>query len=190
MKTNISEFQFFGQLLDFVIKDGYKIKYLRLAVAEREYWIKPNKELRKNLDPKIVPGCWLAVSGIRKVSKKTGKTKLKADFIELAEVLNSSDSIASSPQVSDKTPPKVKILVCQKSDCRKRGGRAVCQAIEDNLRDRGLRDRVAIKTTGCLKQCKKGPNLVVMPDKARYSKISPQEIPALIEKHVMAQSVG
>ncbi|MDF0555530.1 (2Fe-2S) ferredoxin domain-containing protein [Kamptonema sp. UHCC 0994] len=78
---------------------------------------------------------------------------------------------------------KAKILVCQKSDCQKRGGRAVCQALENALSDRGLKDQVTIQGTGCLKQCKAGPNIVLMPDKTRYSRIEPAEIPAIIEKH-------
>ena len=61
-------------------------------------------------------------------------------------------------------------MVCQKSDCMKRGGKAVCQALEAALSDRGLEDQVTIKGTGCMKNCKAGPNLV-MPDKTRYSRI-------------------
>ncbi|OBQ32475.1 MAG: (Fe-S)-binding protein, partial [Anabaena sp. CRKS33] len=41
---------------------------------------------------------------------------------------------------------------------------------------------VAIKGTGCMKNCKAGPNLV-MPDKTRYSKVKAEQVPALINKH-------
>jgi (2Fe-2S) ferredoxin len=51
------------------------------------------------------------------------------------------------------------------------------------LGDRGLENEVEIKATGCLKQCKAGPNLVVMPDKTRYSRVQAEEIPELIDKH-------
>lgn len=78
---------------------------------------------------------------------------------------------------------KATILVCQKSDCRKRGGKAICPIIEEHLRDRGLQDEVAIKATGCMKRCKAGPNIVVMPDKTRYSRIEASEIPELLAKH-------
>jgi len=33
-----------------------------------------------------------------------------------------------------------------------------------------------------MKRCKAGPNLV-MPDKTRYTKISPKAVPALIDQH-------
>ncbi|MEG4805763.1 MULTISPECIES: (2Fe-2S) ferredoxin domain-containing protein [unclassified Microcoleus] len=84
-----------------------------------------------------------------------------------------------------KAPAKTqtKILVCQKSDCQKRGGAAVCKALENALNARGLEEQVTVQGTGCLKQCKAGPNIVVMPQKTRYSRIAPAEIPAIIDKH-------
>ncbi len=78
---------------------------------------------------------------------------------------------------------KAQILVCQKSDCQKRGAGKVCQALSEVLSDRGLQDQVTIKKTGCLKKCKAGPNMVIMPNKAKYSRISSAEIPEVIEKH-------
>jgi (2Fe-2S) ferredoxin len=52
------------------------------------------------------------------------------------------------------------------------------------LSDRDL-TQVTIKGTGCMKQCKAGPN-IVMPDKTRYSRIRPQDIPNLVDKHFAA----
>ncbi|MGK7928605.1 MAG: ferredoxin [Spirulina sp.] len=179
----IADFTIVGQVLGFVIKDGYKIKYLRLIFEEREYWIKVPKELRNTLDPQIVPGCWVEVSGTQK-RKKTGIVKLEAESIALAEKQSKSELEAIAlPKAKAKSSPKASVLVCQKSGCRKRGGDAVCRALETGLRDRGLSDRVKIKMTGCLKQCKKGPNVVVMPDKTRYTQINYAQVPELIEKH-------
>lgn len=184
----IADFSIVGQLLGFVIKDGYKIKYLRLIFEEREYWIKVSKELRNTLDPEIVPGCWLEISGTQK-RKKTGIVKLYAESITLAQQQQKSEQQKSEieaialPEAKAKKTPKASVLVCQKSTCRKRGGDEVCRALEAELRDRGLGDRVKIKGTGCLKQCKKGPNVVILPDKAKYTHVKYGQIPALIEKH-------
>ena len=185
-EKEVAQFAWVGQLLDFVIEDGSKIKYLRMIVSDREYWIKLPKELRHTLDPQIIPGSWLEVSGCRKVCKKTGKVKLKAEFVQRATAPREPGTTVFVPPNSTSKPAKASILVCQKSDCVKRGGRQVCQVIEQQLRDRGLEDCVQIKKTGCLKQCKKAPNLVVLPDKTRYSRVSPQEIPELIEQHFTA----
>ncbi|NES87074.1 MAG: (2Fe-2S) ferredoxin domain-containing protein [Moorea sp. SIO2B7] len=180
LKEPVSEFSVVGQLLDFVIKDGYKIKYLRINVSNIEYWIKLSKPLRKSLDPAIIPGAWIEVSGTSKLKRKTGKLKLKAYEVSLAAHPHQQPTTV----LETKTPSrKASILVCQKSSCRKRGGQAVCNAIASSLKDHGLEDQVKIKETGCLKQCKHGPNLVMMPDKARYSQVAPQQIPTLIERH-------
>jgi (2Fe-2S) ferredoxin len=64
----------------------------------------------------------------------------------------------------------------------KRGGKAICQALETVLSDRGLTDQVTIKGTGCMKNCGKGPNLV-MPGAVRYCKIDATEIPDLVDRH-------
>ncbi|MEC4892380.1 MAG: NAD(P)H-dependent oxidoreductase subunit E [Oscillatoria sp. PMC 1051.18] len=174
LKSPVTEFTVVGKLLDFVIEDGYKIKYLRIAIAQREYWFKLSKEIRYRLDPAIQPGCWVEVTGEQKY--KTGKLKLTAYEVKLAANPQSADAVS---------PPKAKasILVCQKADCCKRGGRVVYGAIAEGLRSHQLEDRVTIRATGCLKQCKSGPNIVVMPDKARYSNVHPEQISALITKH-------
>ena len=179
-KDLVSDFTVVGQLLDFVIKDGYKVKYLRVAVSDREYWIKLSKEVRSNLDPGIKPGSWLEVSGMQKLKRKTGTLKLKADDVQLVEAPEQKNSTVTVPQPK---PKKAKILVCGKSSCRKRGVKAVCQALESSLQACGLTDEVQIKETGCLKQCKQGPNIIMMPDKTRYTKVAPQQIPTLISKH-------
>jgi (2Fe-2S) ferredoxin len=105
---------------------------------------------------------------------------------------NCGEDICSKSQETTETQAKcaakkAQILVCQKSDCQKRGAGKVCQALSQALSDRGLQDHVTIKKTGCLKKCKAGPHLVIMPNKARYSRISSSEIPDVIEKHFALQ---
>jgi (2Fe-2S) ferredoxin len=182
-----SAFTLAGQLLSFVIRDGYKIKYLRLGVADREYWIKLPKPLRTQLDPQIVPGCWIEVSGTRKFDFKAGKLKLKAESITPIAADGVSQAFLGDlscplPAIAAQ-PSKGSILVCQKSSCWKRGGQVVCQILEQALRDRGLDDCVQVKRTGCLKQCKKGPNVVMLPDKARYSNVDPENVVSLLDRH-------
>lgn len=185
--TEKSDFVLEGRFLGFVVKKGYKIRALQLANSTGEHTIKLPKELRAKLGQRLVPGEWLKVSGSQKIDFKDNTVKLKAKQIEKG---SPSANPASAPTVSaadlSSAPqpkiPSTKILVCQKSDCCKRGGRAVSQALQQALSDRNLTDQVTIKGTGCMKHCKAGPN-IVMPDKTRYSRIRPNEIPAIIDKH-------
>ena len=176
----VTEFCFEGRFLDFVIKDGYKLKGLLLGTSEGECYIKLAKHLRSAFDLRLPKGTWLQVVGTKQYNAKKDQVTLVAERVMAA----SADMGTVAAQIPAKTKPAKTqtILVCQKSDCMKRGGKALCQALESELRNSGLEDSVTIKGTGCMKNCKSGPNLV-MPDKTRYSKIQAEQVPALIDKH-------
>jgi (2Fe-2S) ferredoxin len=169
-------FQVVGQFLGFVLQDGYKVKYLRISVDKREYWFKPEKELRNHIPLNIALHSWLKVTGESNLCSNTGKLKLRVMAIEH---LSEEKTLEAAPA----KPKKATVLICQKSDCWKNGGARVCQMLEAGLEEKGLQETVNIKLTGCLKQCKKGPNVVVMPDKSHYNRVAPQDIPSLIERH-------
>ncbi len=185
--NDFSEFCLEGRFLSFVIKDGYKLKGLMIGTAEGESYIKLAKHLRAAFDLRLVPGTWLQIVGVKKYDNETGEVKLKAERIMASR--GNGDTTSSSQKDDVKPAKKATILMCQKSDCMNRGGKAVCQALEKELRDRNLSNQVTIKGTGCMKNCKAGPNLV-MPDKTRYSRIQPQQIPALVQKHFAAHQAS
>jgi (2Fe-2S) ferredoxin len=178
-----SLFNLEGRFLGFIVEDGYKIKYLRLETGDGECCIKLSKEARASVGRVLSPGDWLQVWGENTV-KGEGEIKLKAYRIA---VITPEQSPAVFPEVpapqAKSKKSKSAILVCQKSDCMKRGGKAVCKALENALGDRGLTDQVSIQGTGCMKHCKAGPNIVFMPDKTRYSRVSAGDIPALVDQH-------
>ncbi len=207
----VSEFSLEGEILGLIVEDGCKLKYLRIS-SDRgvEYLVKLCKELRSFLLPVLTPGLKVQVVGEKELNLKNGKIKLKARRLKLAqgqndrspELLDSTNlpvavlisdaraiatreftSGAAAQTVKSPAKTQTKILVCQKSDCLKRGAGGVCKALENALNSRGLEDQVTVQGTGCLKQCKAGPNIVVMPDKTRYSRIAPAEIPAIVDKH-------
>ncbi|MBE9003510.1 (2Fe-2S) ferredoxin domain-containing protein [Fortiea sp. LEGE XX443] len=188
--TEITEFCLEGRFIDFVIKDGYKLKGLRLETCEGECYVKLAKHLRAAFDWRLPQGTWLQVVGTKKYDAKKDEFTLKAERVMAARSdlgkVSSSTALQEPPASNDAQakPAKAKqtILMCQKSDCWKRGGKAVCQAFEAALSDRGLEDQVTIKGTGCMKNCKAGPN-VVMPDKTRYSRIQTSQVSTLMDKH-------
>ncbi|MFM9267340.1 (2Fe-2S) ferredoxin domain-containing protein [Tychonema sp. BBK16] len=200
----VSEFSLEGEILSLIIEDGYKLKYLRISCDRGvEFLVKLCKELRASLSSVLTPGLRVQVVGEKEHNLKNGKIKLKAYSLKLSgsndQGLKQLDrtNVPVGIVIADRTKPpqtpkaatktNAKILVCQKSDCQKRGGAAVCKALEDALNSRGLAKQVTVQGTGCLKQCKAGPNIVVMPDKTRYSRIKPAEIPAILDKHFTAK---
>ncbi|MEH2314382.1 MAG: (2Fe-2S) ferredoxin domain-containing protein [Nostoc sp.] len=189
-KMEVSEFCLEGRFINFVIKDGYKLKGLLLATHEGEFYIKLAKHLRAAFDLRLPPGTWLQVVGYKMHDLKDGTITLKAERVmavqsEIGRV-ETPTPVQEPPSIDNAKAKPVKtkatILVCQKSDCIKRGGKEVCQALEAALSDRGLEDQVTIKGTGCMKNCKAGPNLV-MPDKTRHSRIQASLVPALMNQH-------
>lgn len=186
----VSEFCLEGRFLDFVIKDGYKLKGLLLATSEGECYVKLAKHLRVAFDLRLPRGTWLQVVGTKKYDAKKDEVTLKAERVmagrsQLETITPNLNKERVNPAMeTDKPKPAKKqtILMCQKSDCMKRGGKALCQVLESELSDRGLQDTVNIKGTGCMKNCKGGPNLI-MPDKTRYTKVQPSQVAILVDKH-------
>jgi (2Fe-2S) ferredoxin len=197
----ITSFNFIGKLSKIADQKNQKkkIKYLQLETEESSYWIKIPRQLKKQI-PNLSPGCQLEIRGRAKQGSKTGKIskiKYKAQTIiiiatESLEVLNTpiqtKTQIASLlPVLNGKIQPKskAKVLICGKSNCWKKGGQKVCGAIESVLSDRGLTQQIPIQKTGCLKQCKKAPTLIMMPDKARYNKVQPKQAREMVEQHLL-----
>lgn len=192
-KSQIAEFCLDGKVIH-VFFEGSQPKCLQLVTPSGLHLIKLSKECRPFCE-RLMPGETVRVEGYRKLKLKTGQLKLKAERVspipqpQFTHLPQLSSSQPAAPQT--KTNKPAKILVCQKSDCRKRGGKAICAALQAELEQRGLQDQVEIKTTGCLKRCKAGPNVVVLPDKTPYSRVRPNAVAELVDQHfcrVIAQS--
>ena len=180
----VSEFTVVGELVDFISKSDNCIKYLQLTTEQEEYSIKVAKEIRRSLAQRIQPGCWLKVTGMRKYELHKGQVKYKAYRVELLAE-NIEPNFASDLALSNTAKPKAKVLFCHKSTCWNKGGKSACQLLKTELNNRGIADQVEIKTVGCLKQCKKAPNMVIMPDKVHYHNVKPKQIPSFIENHLL-----
>lgn len=192
ISTTIAPFCFRGKLTKIAYQKK-KIKYIKLVAEQGKYWIKVPKKLRENI-ASLNPGCQLEITGTSKPHPKTGKTKYKAQTIVL--ILQETEqtpkaqtkTVSLLPVFDTQLKSKAKVLICQRSNCWKKGGQKVYQELETILGDRGLIGQLQIQKTGCLKQCKKAPALVMMPDKARYNRVKPKQVAALVEKHLIANS--
>jgi len=180
------QFNFEGQFLGFIVRAG-KLKYLRLIVLSEELQIKLPKALRESVRHSLQPGETIAVTGISKFNRRTRKLKLKATQVTLLSD-SSVNSIASVPLANvpavrgkTKVKPKVKVLVCQKSGCLKKGGKGLLQQLEQILRDRSLDSHVKVQSTGCLKHCSSAPNIVMTPGNHRYRKVCSKMVPKIVE---------
>lgn len=186
-KSLANEFNITGKLVKIIFKKYNQVKYLKLVTEKQAYWIKVAKIIREDIAEIVSLDAEVTIKGTRKQNKKTGQIEYKADYVELVTNRNKSKSQIVAPEFptisnqETKVKNKAKVLVCKKSSCWKKGGKEICQVLDNIYSDR----QIEVKTTGCLKQCKKGPNVVMLPDKARYSRVRPQQIPILVEKHLL-----
>jgi (2Fe-2S) ferredoxin len=179
-KHEKTEFCVEGRFLGYEFKDGYKIKQLKVATPDAELWIKMTKSARQTLGRTLLPGDLIRVTGMQKRDRETQQLKFKATWIQpiTAEIAPFEPGVRSQP--------KATILMCQKSSCMKKGGKAICRALDTVLAERGLDRQVTVKGTGCMKACGKGPNLV-FPGKVRYTQIDAEDIPAIVNEHFAPQ---
>ena len=188
----VSSFNLSGKLVKIYTKNN-KVKYIQLVTNEDQYWLKIAKKLRRKV-ASLSCGCQVTVVGKSKQNTKTGKVKYKAQAVVLIPqdteqtTAIKTKAVSLLPVLNPKVKSKAKVLICQKSNCWKKGGKKVYEQLESTLRERGLTKEIPIKKTGCLNKCKQAPTLVMMPDKARYSKVKPKQITGLVTKHLIAKN--
>lgn len=176
-------FKLTGRFLDYVLKDTYKIKAIRLATAAGEKVIKLPKGLRYATAPILQPGAWVQVHGQQNIDRKTGQTQLKALAIALTTPSQALPTHPTPETVSISKPAEGQIRVCHKSSCRQRGSQAVWSALTTALDSAGLMDTVRVKPVKCLGKCKAGPNLIISPGKVFYSQVQPQQAAEIVQSH-------
>jgi (2Fe-2S) ferredoxin len=196
-QDRVSDFSYEGRFLGFTALDGYKLKYLRLSTRDRDYIIKIPKEQRLELYRSLKSGELIRCVGEQKLSSVTGDFKLKAYTISkiveqppkslevihlLGNVCDLGDRHSHKQQLKSGIKPLVNVLVCQKSDCAKRGGGQICKALMEALEQQDLAEYVKVKGTGCMKHCKSGPHVVVMPDKSRFSHVKVGQVQDIVEE--------
>lgn len=71
-----------------------------------------------------------------------------------------------------------RVLVCQNRTCRKQGAAQVLAA----FRDQPVPGDVV--ESACLGQCGNGPMVLVQPDEVWYCGVRPDEVPAVVARHL------
>ncbi len=90
--------------------------------------------------------------------------------------------------------PEIQILVCvnerppdaRKPSCGPRGGLEVYRRFKDGVRARGIRDRVMVVRTGCLKHCSQGITVSVWPLNLWYRRVTLDDVDEILDRSVLA----
>ncbi|HUT32546.1 MAG TPA: NADH-ubiquinone oxidoreductase-F iron-sulfur binding region domain-containing protein [Planctomycetota bacterium] len=102
----------------------------------------------------------------------------------VAALLGLKERLRAAPKRAAAT-----LSICYTTGCRALGGVRVREAIERELRERGLCDRVALQETGCRGFCEAGPLVVVGPAGILYVRVAPEDVPEIIERTVLQGEV-
>jgi len=76
-----------------------------------------------------------------------------------------------------------------KGSCAAKGSEAVRERFKQELFDRGLKGRMRANAAGCLDQCEHGVTVVVYPEQVWYGGVTVDDIPELIDKHLVGGEV-
>ncbi|MCG9891484.1 MAG: (2Fe-2S) ferredoxin domain-containing protein [Thermosynechococcaceae cyanobacterium MS004] len=190
--SQTSSVQLVGQLEGYELGKSGKVRALRLETTHGLQVIKLTQSsrldlLKFTLSTQVSQGSWVEVVGQQKLDSGGRVKRFKAEGLRvLPQVLPPyGASITHRVQSSaEQSATPAKILICQKSSCRKRGSLALEQALEQALDDRQLSGQVCVKATGCLKHCSKGPNLVI--GKTSYRNVTVKDLAKLLDLHFAA----
>jgi (2Fe-2S) ferredoxin len=159
-----------GHYLEGLRSKKGRLKWLKIATDKGEIVVKVAKDVANDLPAQIQSGDELKIWLTRKDSylKATQIVPLSINNRNVAEI-EFPDALELDQ--ASKSAPQIKLKVCRKGTCCKRGSLQVIQAMEAAIAKHELEDRITIETTGCMDRCKKGPNIKVVPNGEWYDRV-------------------
>jgi (2Fe-2S) ferredoxin len=76
-----------------------------------------------------------------------------------------------------------------KGSCKAKGGVDVRDCLKKELKARGISKDIRANNAGCLDQCEHGVSVVVYPEQVWYGGVTVDDIPELVEKHLVGGEV-
>ncbi|MDL2219443.1 NADH-quinone oxidoreductase subunit NuoF [Ruminococcaceae bacterium OttesenSCG-928-O06] len=77
------------------------------------------------------------------------------------------------------------VMVCTGTGCSASASPKIAEAFEAEVAKSGLAEEVKVVRTGCFGLCELGPIVVVYPEAAFYSRISPDDVPEIVQEHLL-----
>lgn len=80
---------------------------------------------------------------------------------------------------------RANLMLCAGTGCVASGTANVKDAIQQELKKRGLDEEIRLVLTGCNGYCAEGPVMAVYPEEVFYQKITVEDVPLLVEEHFL-----
>lgn len=79
---------------------------------------------------------------------------------------------------------KHQVLVCGGTGCTSSNSKKVIAALEEEIKKNGIENDIKLVRTGCFGLCSLGPIMIVYPEGSFYARVTPEEIPKIVEQHL------
>ncbi len=77
------------------------------------------------------------------------------------------------------------VLVCGGTGCTSSNSQKIIEAMEAEIKAKGLQDEVQVIRTGCFGLCALGPIMIVYPEGCFYSEVKVEDVPEIVEEHLL-----
>ena len=77
------------------------------------------------------------------------------------------------------------VLVCGGTGCTSSHSNELIDALNENIKAKGLEEEVQVVRTGCFGLCALGPIMIVYPEGCFYSEVKKEDIPEIVEEHLL-----
>ena len=77
------------------------------------------------------------------------------------------------------------VLVCGGTGCTSSNSEKIIEKLHEEIRAKGLEKEVNVVRTGCFGLCALGPIMIVYPEGAFYSMVTPEDVPEIVEEHLL-----
>ena len=77
------------------------------------------------------------------------------------------------------------VLVCGGTGCTSSHSSEIIDALNTNLKEKGLEEEIKVVRTGCFGLCALGPIMIVYPEGCFYSEVKVDDVPEIVEEHLL-----
>ncbi|WP_277668422.1 NADH-quinone oxidoreductase subunit NuoF [Caproiciproducens galactitolivorans] len=77
------------------------------------------------------------------------------------------------------------VLVCGGTGCTSSNSELIISKLKEEITIKGLDKEVNVIRTGCFGLCALGPIMIVYPEGSFYSRVTPEDIPEIVEEHLL-----
>lgn len=103
----------------------------------------------------------------------------KADLIKVRKIIREQ-----AEKLAGNTGYRKQVLVCGGTGCTSSSSLKVIEQLENSFKELGIDDVLIVKT-GCFGLCALGPIMIVYPEGAFYSQMTPEHAKTVAEKHLV-----